>query len=408
MSAHRDGDQLPLPTLPCPNHPRLARRSRYDVLQRACYGSLAFYIYVKGIRGTMRILPRPALFLPPLILAFVSLAAACGNSSQAGTEPPSSPTAEATPFVSWELGAELLVDAGPPPLATPTAVPTPAPFVPFTGIVVGGPVTTYQEPTSASAIVGRLGELSTVSVVAEVRGENWIVGDQTWAMAIQDWDTAWYRLEDGSYVYSAFVFLPRAGERSPLDSAGAKSILIDVPAQRASLMVGGSEVYSMRITTGRAPNETPSGQFRVTYRVRNERMTSTQAGINDPNDHYDVQRVLFTQYFAAGGYALHLNYWQPYSVFGGYPSSHGCVGLLLHDAQYLWMWAGSGTPVTVRGGGTAAATPSPSPSATASPTPTATPTAEPTPSPTPEATPSPSATPSPTPSPTATAPSPFG
>lgn len=47
----------------------------------------------------------------------------------------------------------------------------------------------------------------------------------------------------------------------------------------------------------------------------NERMTSSSAGF-DESEFYDVQNVLFAQYFAAGGFAMHLNYWQPGGVFG--------------------------------------------------------------------------------------------
>ena len=37
----------------------------------------------------------------------------------------------------------------------------------------------------------------------------------------------------------------------------------------------------------------------------------------------------------------------PASAFGGYPTSHGCVGMPLAAARFFWNFASVGTPVTV-------------------------------------------------------------
>lgn len=57
--------------------------------------------------------------------------------------------------------------------------------------------------------------------------------------------------------------------------------------------------------------------------------------------------MLFTQYFDRNGNALHLNYWRPESVFGTTPTSHGCIGLLLHDAQWFWLFGEPGMRVEI-------------------------------------------------------------
>ena len=62
---------------------------------------------------------------------------------------------------------------------------------------------------------------------------------------------------------------------------------------------------------------------------------------------YDVENVLFTQYYDQKGDALHLNYWRPVSVFGNTPTSHGCVGMLPHDAQYFWLFGAPGMRVEI-------------------------------------------------------------
>ena len=78
-----------------------------------------------------------------------------------------------------------------------------------------------------------------------------------------------------------------------------------------------------------------------------ERMTATQAGYESDQARYDVERVLFTQYFDRSGNALHLNYWRPHSVFGNSRTSHGCIGLELHEAQFLWLFAEAGMRVEI-------------------------------------------------------------
>jgi lipoprotein-anchoring transpeptidase ErfK/SrfK len=82
-------------------------------------------------------------------------------------------------------------------------------------------------------------------------------------------------------------------------------------------------------------------------RIAVERMTSAQAGYDPSQARYDVERVLFTQYYDRNGNALHLNYWRPKEVFGRTPTSHGCIGMQLHDAQYFWLFGGPGTRVEI-------------------------------------------------------------
>jgi hypothetical protein len=103
------------------------------------------------------------------------------------------------------------------------------------------------------------------------------------------------------------------------------------------------------MSSGQAPFKTPVGNFAVEPdgRIAVERMTATQAGYDPAQAQYDVERVLFTQYFDQAGHALHLNYWRPHAVFGRTPTSHGCVGLELHEAQYFWLFGKAGMRVQI-------------------------------------------------------------
>ena len=76
-------------------------------------------------------------------------------------------------------------------------------------------------------------------------------------------------------------------------------------------------------------------------------MTATQAGYAPGQARYDVERVLFTQYYDRMGDALHLNYWRPTDVFGRTATSHGCVGMQLHEAQYFWLFGEAGMRVEI-------------------------------------------------------------
>ena len=253
----------------------------------------------------------------------------------------------------------------PTPTAVPTEIPTPAPptltpeptstpvpqLQPGEAIVVGGELRTRPDPSTHNVPLGTLPDQAPVNVTAVVQGENWLVGEQTWVSTSPPWASEWLQLADGSYVFGAFVFQLLEGETSPLLDFGAEEKWIDVnlSEQTARAMVGEQAVHVAAATTGAPGFETPSGTHYIEPdgRVVLERMTASQAGYNPSQARYDVERVLFTQYFDRKGDALHLNYWRPDSVFGTEATSHGCVGLRLHDAQYFWLFAQAGTRVEI-------------------------------------------------------------
>jgi hypothetical protein len=217
---------------------------------------------------------------------------------------------------------------------------------------VGGELRTRKQPSTTSDLVTTLPDHSFVEVAARVKGENWLVGDQTWSMTVPSWASEWFKLADGSYVYGAFVFLLQPGEVSPLQPAPAgveKWIDVNLSNQTAKAMVGDKAVFTAPASSGAAPFLTPEGHFSVQPdgRIAVEKMTATQAGYDAAQAQYDVERVLFTQYFDQKGDALHLNYWRPHSVFGHTATSHGCVGIELHEAQYFWLFGAPGMRVEI-------------------------------------------------------------
>ncbi len=240
---------------------------------------------------------------------------------------------------------------GPPtPTAFPTFTPTPV-LDAGAEVVVGGDLRTRSEPSTQAPMVGTLHDLQTVKIMRAVKGENWLVGTQRWLSTIPDWTTTWYQLSDNSYVYAAFVYLQQPGETSPLvDAKGQeKWVDVNVSTQTATAMVGAQPVYTAPVSTGSPQFPSPLGTHQIEKdgRLAVERMTASQAGYTASQASYDVERVLFTQYYDRSGDALHMNYWRPASVFGHQATSHGCVGLQVHDAQWFWLFGFPGMRVEI-------------------------------------------------------------
>jgi len=290
-----------------------------------------------GARPALRRLLRLVLPLAILILDLGPLQACYLGPAKPTPTPTLVPTQIPTPV---------------PPTLTPEASPTPVPQLQVgDAIIVGGEVRTRPDPSTRNVPVGTLADQQPVRIAAVVQGENWLVGEQTWVSSSPPWASEWLQLDDGTYVFGAFVFQLGEGETSPLLDPGGdeKWIDVDLSQQTATAMVGATPVHVAGATTGAPGFETPPGTHAIEPdgRVAVERMTASQAGYDTSQVRYDVERVLFTQYFDRYGDALHLNYWRPDSVFGSTATSHGCVGLRLHDAQYFWLFAQPGTRVEI-------------------------------------------------------------
>jgi lipoprotein-anchoring transpeptidase ErfK/SrfK len=206
-------------------------------------------------------------------------------------------------------------------------------------------------PSTQAEVVKTLPDQTAVQIAEAVDGEDWLIGAQTWVPARPAWTRTWFRLTDGTFIYAAFVFILQPGEASPLaDHGGAERwIDVNVTTQTATAMAGDRPVYAAPVSTGSPQFPSPLGSHKIQEdgRLAVERMTAAQAGYTPAQARYDVERVLFTQYYDLGGNALHLNYWRPAEVFGRTATSHGCVGMQLHDAQYFWLFAEPGTRVEI-------------------------------------------------------------
>lgn len=130
--------------------------------------------------------------------------------------------------------------------------------------------------------------------------------------------------------------------------ANERWVDVNLSQQITVAMEGTTPVRVIFVTTGGPDWDTPTGTFHIMRRVVDETMTSSSLGIPiDSPGGYDLNHVMDTQYFTAEGHALHDNYWQPDSVFGSTPTSHGCVGMRIDDAKFLWDFLGIGSRVVI-------------------------------------------------------------
>ncbi|MBI2953184.1 MAG: L,D-transpeptidase family protein [Chloroflexi bacterium] len=202
--------------------------------------------------------------------------------------------------------------------------------VSWTGYVTTDAVNVRAAPSAGADIIDVLYFGEQVTVVDQVTGD-FAAGTSTW-----------YQLASGGYATSAYIGETQGSSGGGAIEGSGHWIDVNLSAQTATAYIDGEPVYTAYVTTGKPGDETPTGTFTIFSRVYNETMVS-----NEPGDSYFQDNVLFTQYFAGGGYALHYNYWQPDYVFGSTPTSHGCVGMRYGDAAFFWDFADYGTTVVI-------------------------------------------------------------
>lgn len=157
--------------------------------------------------------------------------------------------------------------------------------------------------------------------------------------------TEWYTVGEGQYIRAGDVRIPK-----PITTVGLRSgRWIDADLGEPTMIAayeGEKIVRTMLAIRGIDGAPTTVGSFKIVRRVDNETMDSETIGIpRDSPKGYLLEDVLYTQYFTNDGAALHYNWWL--GNFG-FPGSHGCLGVSLEDARWLWQWAQVGTPVVVR------------------------------------------------------------
>jgi hypothetical protein len=118
-----------------------------------------------------------------------------------------------------------------------------------------------------------------------------------------------------------------------------KLIYVNLSTQRLVAYEAGEPVFSCLVSSGKPGYSTPTGEFRIYAKQRFADMESAP----DMPVRYFVKDVPFVNWIR-GGVAIHGVYW--HSNFGNV-MSHGCIGVSVSNAAWIYNWAPVGTPVIV-------------------------------------------------------------
>jgi hypothetical protein len=282
--------------------------------------------------------------------------------------PTSTPTSEATvtptptpePTATPTPEPTATLSPTPTPTATATATPTPTPsptpepepdilpsdlldgdpgwndairtlYGAWIGVVTAAEVYVRDAPVEDANIVRSAWERHTVTVYEAVNGAN---------------GQLWYRIHAGEFIAANYV-RPFQRPETPSTTFPGRWVDVDLTTFYATVYDGTTPVYAAIIAAGR-DGRTPVGTFEIFHRVRSETMDSATVGFPPGHpEHYYLENVEFSQYFRAGGYAIHGNYWTHPAEFGNF-TSNGCVGLMNHAAEAVWNLLDFGSVVHIR------------------------------------------------------------
>jgi lipoprotein-anchoring transpeptidase ErfK/SrfK len=119
-------------------------------------------------------------------------------------------------------------------------------------------------------------------------------------------------------------------------AAYPKLLEADVTTDRLYAWQNGQLVNTFLSTDGKPGDLTPIGSFAIWDKTKLQTMVGP--GYVQPD-------VPYINYFDHSGDAIHGNYWRPASVFGTTDTSHGCIGIQVDEAEWVYNWAPIGTPV---------------------------------------------------------------
>ncbi len=186
-------------------------------------------------------------------------------------------------------------------------------------------------PDSAATTVDVLYNRRPVIITGMVRGKQ------------EENTDAWYVVNGG---YIAATYIDPLVLRTPEQTFSGHWVDVNLSQFYAVTYNGTTPTYVAVIAAGR-DGKTPTGVFNVQAQVRSEIMDSGTLGVGPGQPgYYYLENVEFTQYFLAGGYALHGNYWTAEWAFGGF-TTNGCVGLMNADAEYFWWWLNVGDEISI-------------------------------------------------------------
>jgi lipoprotein-anchoring transpeptidase ErfK/SrfK len=126
----------------------------------------------------------------------------------------------------------------------------------------------------------------------------------------------------------------------PTPVASGKLIVVDLGAQTLYAYEGAEKVMEMKVSTGRPGLATPTGEFKVTEKLRHNRALPELGGGSIP---FTLRVPMFDpKQKKVRRIAIHQYHDTP-----ARPASNGCIRVRKGDAEKLFNWAEIGTPVHV-------------------------------------------------------------
>lgn len=244
-----------------------------------------------------------------------------------------------------------------PPTAT-SAPATVAPAPPTASTAVSGtvqPAATPDNPVPQTAGIYTnlwLAEMTTGGNVRVGPGldqkimKGWGAGRRVilYQSATDSKGGVWFRVsdppEDPMWVHSSLI-----RRVAPIQYQGDKYkgrwVDVNIGQQVVTAYENGNPVKVTLASTGKAPNLTEIGVWKIYWRLPKQDM---KGGSKASADDYDLKDVPFPQYFHISGEALHGTFW--HDDFG-HPHSHGCVNLSTPMSEWFYGWDKIGTIVNV-------------------------------------------------------------
>ena len=169
-------------------------------------------------------------------------------------------------------------------------------------------------------------------------GWDWVAPDQIEFKPLADWtqgQKVTIRLKGGTEAFRGVSgsYL-RQDVESSFTAKPSKQIDVNLTEQKVYLYDNDKLVRTMICSSGSQATPSLTGTYSVYAKA--EKLDMRGEGYVAPN----VPWVLMFN----GDYTIHGNYW---STTFGTPTSHGCVGLPLDEAEYLFNWTPMGTIVSI-------------------------------------------------------------
>jgi L,D-transpeptidase catalytic domain/Bacterial SH3 domain len=181
-------------------------------------------------------------------------------------------------------------------------------------------------PTTDAPMVGQFGGGELVKVLDQVHGES-VLGSDMWDLI----DGGRYA---GAYVHSTLLTRaaqPEPNTTPPPGGPTSEWIVVDRSAETLTVVQDGQPLFVTFVALGEAGRQTPRGAYSTFLKFVADDMTSTS--ISGATDAYDLPNVPDTEYYLAGGYAIHGTYW--HDQFGT-NQSHGCINVTWTDGAFLF------------------------------------------------------------------------